>query len=479
MSASVAGKLALVIACLTSGVTGRAESELPAPVKGERLVIVAPHPDDEVLGCGGLIQQAVAVGAEVRVIYLTNGDHNQIAFKLYSGHPHLGPRDYIRFGECRRREATAAMSLLGLPARDLIFLGYPDWGELRIWRDYWATNKVFTSDATRTNAVPYPEEYGSRHPYRPQSVVADFCAILRDFKPARVFVTHPADANADHRAAANFVRLAVLQLAEEGLHPQLNYYVIHFGDWPHPVHYHPELGLAPPTLLLDDGNWMSLPLLPAQIEAKYQAILTNETQTTTRQYYLVSFARTNEIFATLAPDHVPIMPAGPEPDWRKTVRAKMLTIVPEDVRLRTDPPSIAPAPKQIPLEAIDFALQNGDLLAIVGLKNRLGKHTGVHLTLFPYQRGVPFETMPKVEISIPPFFAYHVLVNGFIVRDAGVTVTSVSNRLIVRVPLRLLGGPAVDHLFAAARAHWGEIAADDTAWQLLELPAEQKGTDHD
>jgi len=65
------------------------------------------------------------------------------------------------------------------------------------------------------------------------------------------------------------------------------------------------------------------------------------------------------------------------------------------------------------------------------------------------------------------------------VRDAGVTVTSISNRFIIRVPLRSLGGKTVDHLFAAAQAHWGEIAKDDTAWQLLELPAVHEGNNHD
>ena len=168
MSASVAAKLTLLLGCWVLVAGGRAEPQFPPPEKGERLVIVAPHPDDEVLGCGGLIQQAVAVGADVRVIYLTNGDHNQMAFKLYSGRLHLSPRDYFKFGEQRRTEALAATSLLGLQPQQLIFLGYPDWGSLRIWRDYWATNKVFTSDATRTNAVPYPEEYGYRHPYKPQ-----------------------------------------------------------------------------------------------------------------------------------------------------------------------------------------------------------------------------------------------------------------------------------------------------------------------
>ena len=161
MSASAVAKFGWWIAVwAVSAMVSRAESQFPPPVKGERLVIIAPHPDDEVLGCGGLIQQAVAAGADVHVIYLTNGDHNQMAFKLFSGRLHLGPKDYFKFGERRRIEATAANRLLGLQSEQLIFLGYPDWGSLRIWRDYWGTNKVFTSDATRTNAVPYPEEYG-------------------------------------------------------------------------------------------------------------------------------------------------------------------------------------------------------------------------------------------------------------------------------------------------------------------------------
>ena len=147
MSASAAAKLALLLGVLASAVVGHGAPQFPPPEKGERLVIVAPHPDDEVLGCGGLIQQAVAAGADVRVIYLTNGDHNQVAFKLYRGRLHLSAKDYFKFGERRRTEAMAATNLLGLPSDHLFFLGYPDWGSLRIWRDYWATNKVFTSDA--------------------------------------------------------------------------------------------------------------------------------------------------------------------------------------------------------------------------------------------------------------------------------------------------------------------------------------------
>src|SRR5258708_3572481 len=108
----------------------------PPITADDRIVVVAPHPDDEVLGAGGLIQQAHAVGAEVHVIYLTSGDHNQIAFKLYNLRLHLGPKQYIGFGAMRQREATAAPAILGLSRDQLTFLGYPDYRTIKILRDH-------------------------------------------------------------------------------------------------------------------------------------------------------------------------------------------------------------------------------------------------------------------------------------------------------------------------------------------------------
>jgi len=42
--------------------------------KDQRLLIIAPHPDDEVYGCGGTMAKAKALGAEVYVLYLSVGD---------------------------------------------------------------------------------------------------------------------------------------------------------------------------------------------------------------------------------------------------------------------------------------------------------------------------------------------------------------------------------------------------------------------
>src|SRR6185436_660247 len=53
----------------------------------DRLLILAPHPDDEVLCCGGLIQKAVAMGLPVRTVFFTYGDNNQWSFLVYRKHP--------------------------------------------------------------------------------------------------------------------------------------------------------------------------------------------------------------------------------------------------------------------------------------------------------------------------------------------------------------------------------------------------------
>ncbi|WP_345558472.1 PIG-L family deacetylase [Streptomonospora halophila] len=50
----------------------------------QRLLVIAPHPDDEVLGCGGLLHKAKSAGAEVYVQFLTVGDTADVSDKGFS-----------------------------------------------------------------------------------------------------------------------------------------------------------------------------------------------------------------------------------------------------------------------------------------------------------------------------------------------------------------------------------------------------------
>lgn len=64
---------------------------LEGPRPGEHLLLLAPHPDDEVLAAAGLIRRTLEAGGRVSVVYLTSGD----AFDLAAGTP-LPSREAMR-----------------------------------------------------------------------------------------------------------------------------------------------------------------------------------------------------------------------------------------------------------------------------------------------------------------------------------------------------------------------------------------------
>jgi LmbE family N-acetylglucosaminyl deacetylase len=95
-----------------------------------RLLVCAPHPDDETLAAGELIQLARAAGAEVRVIFATDGDNNPWPQRWLERRWRIGADERARWGARRRREAVAALGALGIEdaARAVRFLGWPDQG---------------------------------------------------------------------------------------------------------------------------------------------------------------------------------------------------------------------------------------------------------------------------------------------------------------------------------------------------------------
>jgi LmbE family N-acetylglucosaminyl deacetylase len=77
-----------------------------------RVVVVAPHPDDDVLGCGGLLAAAAASGCDVRAIYVTDGGASHV------GSPSFPP---ARLSAVREDEACAALAELGVTAAPQFF----------------------------------------------------------------------------------------------------------------------------------------------------------------------------------------------------------------------------------------------------------------------------------------------------------------------------------------------------------------------
>lgn len=83
----------------------------------DKILIVAPHPDDEVLGCSGLIQRLLSEGKQVDVAILSGGG------KSHAGCCKIDESTLIEF---RRNLSRKAAEILGLPLENLHFLDYPD-----------------------------------------------------------------------------------------------------------------------------------------------------------------------------------------------------------------------------------------------------------------------------------------------------------------------------------------------------------------
>ncbi|MGA9826799.1 MAG: PIG-L family deacetylase [Rhodanobacteraceae bacterium] len=95
---------------------------------GHRILVFAPHPDDETIAAGALIQSAMSTGAAVRVLFATDGDNNPWPQRWLERRWHIGAVERARWGERRRREALAAALVLGIKATSVRFLGWPDQG---------------------------------------------------------------------------------------------------------------------------------------------------------------------------------------------------------------------------------------------------------------------------------------------------------------------------------------------------------------
>src|SRR6267142_2796202 len=94
----------------------------------ERVMLLCPHPDDETLATGGLIQRAIAAGSAVKVVFVTDGENNPWPQRFLERRWIIGDKEKARWGVRRRGEALAALDSLGIGKGDAAFLGFPDQG---------------------------------------------------------------------------------------------------------------------------------------------------------------------------------------------------------------------------------------------------------------------------------------------------------------------------------------------------------------
>ena len=268
------------------------------------IIVFAPHCDDETLGCGGMLATALANGARVRVVLVTNGDGYRIGVARAFNTIRVTPSMCIEYAYHRQKETLSALRALGVPAASVTFLGYPDRGIAALWNDYWGADGLYLSRATGSDHSPYSNSYTPYAPYCGEGLIGDIQRIVSSERPTDVYVPHPSDNHPDHYATYCFVTAAVAQLESEGnefaARIRMHTYLVHRGDWPVPRGDHPNEALAPPHALAQgDTKWYTLPLETDIAQAKRAAIRRYRSQTAIEKGFLTSFARRNEIFGEL------------------------------------------------------------------------------------------------------------------------------------------------------------------------------------
>ncbi len=278
-----------------------------------RLLVIAPHPDDEVLGVGGLMQRVKAKGGSVRVVYLTDGDGYPEGVKEEDHVEAPTSKDYLGYGKQRRREARAALVRLGLADAFQTFLGFPDGGLCRLTREYWSDRRAaYRSPYTRLNRPPKSELLKPATQYHGEDLSQELALVIGDFKPTMIAVPRREDQHADHCAAWYFLADSLNDVRR--VHPEFSTdvinYIVHFNTWPFDEDG-PHLD-PPPGLRGGASGWMRLALTPAETRAKRQALRRFTTQMHVMDWFLDGFARSNEVFSRPRPFRV-ILPSRRSP----------------------------------------------------------------------------------------------------------------------------------------------------------------------
>lgn len=277
--------------------TGRLPEDEPFS-STDRVLVIAPHPDDEVLAVGGQILHALEAGARVEVVLLTCGDAFEWNAMVLERVPNPSPKGMLALGERRIEEARAAAAILGLTPDRLTFLGYPDGGLMHLLLNHYT--HPFASKTTGVTRVPYPDALSPGAEYTGLNLERDVAKVVERFDPTVVLTSSPKDAHRDHRAAA-YVTMRVL--GERASRTRLRYYIVHGAyEYPLPKGYWPSLPLYPPPR----GRgmpWRRIELTAEQVERKAEAIRAHASQVAVMRRFLLAFARRNEL---VSPVPIPI-----------------------------------------------------------------------------------------------------------------------------------------------------------------------------
>jgi LmbE family N-acetylglucosaminyl deacetylase len=169
----------------------------PVLTSNSRLMLIAPHPDDEALACSIILQHAVRANAAICVVYVTDGDNNPWPQRVLERKWRITASDRKAWGKLRRAEALAALRVLGVRASDVRFLALPDQG---------------LTDLLRHNC---------------QSALDRLRPIITSWSPTHLLVPSILDTHPDHSALGVMFRLLANDLVLDARQMSLWNFAVH------------------------------------------------------------------------------------------------------------------------------------------------------------------------------------------------------------------------------------------------------------
>ncbi len=269
------------------------------------LLIIAPHPDDETLGAGGLIQRVRAGGGAVRIIYMTSGDGFIEAVRFRTGKAKPAPADFVQYGETRRKEAIEASRVFGLTESDLIFVEFPDGGLRPLLDAHWSLSKPFVSPETAASHPPDRNAYDETAVYSGAALLGALGRAVAEFHPTLLALPDPRDRHPDHAATSIFTLLLMRErLRLTGQTPKILLYMTHWPNWPPgwdgKSKRSPNSVRGFPRSVPDIGlPTESLMLLPAEMDLKRESLHRYRTQESIMSPFLEAFVTSDEPFLVM------------------------------------------------------------------------------------------------------------------------------------------------------------------------------------
>jgi LmbE family N-acetylglucosaminyl deacetylase len=263
-------------------------------------MVFSPHPDDETLAAGGLIQRVLGLEGAVKVVFMTSGDGYPEGVEKETGIAHPTAQDYRNYGKARKKEARQALRILGMKNQDVVFLNFPNGGLRNLLRQHWSDRFPYFRSPFTLEDRPQPDDTLLPNvEFTGEDVKREIEKLLGDFRPTLIAVADSRDRRSDHCATYFFVTKSLKALRNKDLtfDPDIITYLVHFRQWPvgNGAGTGSRLNL-PEGFDEEETGWISFALSTEELANKRKSLMEYHTQMLVMGRYLMSFARSNELF---------------------------------------------------------------------------------------------------------------------------------------------------------------------------------------